>query len=163
MPRRSAAARTSAAWAASCLGTPKWRSTCLLKSRSTSRGNSLVSTSATFTLPFWGLRRKRPPTGFRAKWYEKQANRKSDGRQRDGNSEGSKVLNARADEKGDCGAAKSGKRSGKSEGAGAALGWVLFREPERVDGKIRAAKSKEEKANEKPGQRRRAEIENLSE
>src|SRR2546430_42927 len=62
-----------------------------------------------------------------------------------------KVLNARADEKGDCGAARSGKRSGKSKSAGAAFGWVLFREPERVDGKIRAAKTKKEKANEKPG------------
>src|SRR5437667_1706772 len=112
---------------------------------------------------FLGLRRKGLPASFSAKWYEEQANRKSDGRQRDGNSEGSKVLNARADEKGDCGAAKSGKRSGKSEGAGAALGWILFGEPERVDGKIRAAKTKKEKTNKEPGQRRRAEIENLSE
>src|SRR5207244_12891382 len=118
-----------------------------------SKGNSLVSTAATVALPFGGLRRKRPPTGFRAKWYEKQANRKSDGRQRDGNSEGSKVLNARADEKGDCGAAKSGKRSGKSEGAGAALGRVSCRELERADSKIHDAECKEQQANEKAGKR----------
>src|SRR5439155_20091670 len=119
-PPRAAAARTSAAWPASWLGTPKWRNTWLLKSRSTSRGNSLVSTSAMFALPFWGLRRKRPTTGLRAKWNEKQANHKCNGRQRDGASQRSVVLNASANEKRERRPAKPCKRGGKSKSAGAA-------------------------------------------
>src|SRR2546421_718009 len=163
MPRRSAAARTSAAWAASCLGTPKWRNTWLLKSRNASMGKSLVSTSGMFRLPFSRLRRKGLPASFSAKWDEEQANRKCDRRQRDGDSQRSKVLNARADEKGDRGSAKTREGRGKGKSARAAFGWILFGEPKRVNGKIRAAKSKKEKTNEKPGQGRRSEIEDFSE
>src|SRR5216684_942446 len=72
------------------------------------------------------------------------------------------MLNASADQEGDCRSAKSRKGGGKGESAGAAFSWILFREPESVDGKIRAAETKKKKANEKPGKRGRTEVENLS-
>src|ERR1700741_26601 len=72
------------------------------------------------------------------------------------------MLHAGADQERDCRSGKSRKGSGKGKSAGAAFGWILFREPQSVDGKIRAAEAKKEKTNEKPGKRRRAEIENLS-
>src|SRR6202171_6666612 len=107
MPRRSAEARTSAAWAASSLGTPKWRNVRLLKSRNASIGKTLVSTSAMFSLPSVTLRRQGLPAGFRAKRNEEQNNGEGDGRQRDGNSQRLKMLNAGADQKSDARAAKS--------------------------------------------------------
>ena len=61
------------------------------------------------------------------------------------------------------GAGKTRERSGKGESAGAALGRVLFREPEGVNGEIGSAKTKEKKTNEEPGQRGRSEIEDFSE
>src|SRR5206468_5857645 len=85
------------------------------------------------------------------------------GGQRHRDSERSIALNACADEKGDRGATKTREGSRKGKSAGAAFGWILFREPEGVDGEIRAAEAKKEKANEKPGQSRGSEVEDFSE
>src|SRR5690242_14717374 len=57
--------------------------------------------------------------------------------------------------------AKSRKRGGESKGARAALGWILFRQPECIDGKIRTAESEKEKANEKPRKRSAPKVENF--
>src|SRR6266699_4300859 len=134
----------------------------LLKSRNASMVKTLVSTSAMFSLPFRGLRRKRLPAGFSAKWNQEQTNREGDGGQRDGNSERLKMLNARADEKGDPRAAKSRKGRRKSKGARAALGWILLGQPQRINRKIRAAKTKKEKTDKEPGKGCRYEIKDFA-
>src|SRR5229473_193248 len=162
MPRRSAEARTSAAWAASSLGTPKWRNVRLLKSRSASMGKSLVSTSGMFSPLSVTLRRQGLPAGFNTKRNEQKTNGEGDGRQRDGDSQRLKMLNAGADQKSDSRSAKSRNGRGKSEGARAAFRRILLRQPQRVNSKIRSAKAKKEKANKEPRQRGRPEIENLS-
>src|SRR5262249_53362123 len=82
--------------------------------------------------------------------------------QRHGNSQRAVTLHAGADEKRDSGAHKSSEGSGKRKRAGAALCRILLRQPKRVQRKIPPAKSQEEKAREKPRQRRRAEIKDLS-
>src|SRR5216684_1209401 len=101
MPRRSAEARTSAAWAASSSGTPKWRNVRLLKSRNASMGKSLVSTSGMFSPLSVTLRRQGLPAGFKTKRNEEQPNGERDGGQRDGDSQRLKMLNAGTDQKGD--------------------------------------------------------------
>ena len=60
------------------------------------------------------------------------------------------MLNSGADKKRDARAAKSRERRGKGKGAGAALGRILFGEPEGVDGEVCAAQAEEEQADEKP-------------
>src|SRR5712664_1903216 len=162
MPRRSAEARTSAAWAASSSGTPKWRNVRLLKSRNASMGKSLVSTSGMFSPLSVTLRRQGLPAGFKTKRNEEQPNRERDGGQRDGDSQRLKMLNAGTDQKGDSRSAKSRNGRGKSESARAAFRRILLRQPQRVNSKIRSAEAKEEKAKKKPGKRGRPEIENLS-
>src|SRR5260370_7310190 len=72
------------------------------------------------------------------------------------------MLYAGSHQKSDCRSAKSCKRSGEGEGAGAAFGRVLFRQPQRVNRKIRAAKAKKEKTNEEPGKRGRPKIKYFS-
>src|SRR5437879_2604974 len=72
------------------------------------------------------------------------------------------MLDAGADQKGDPRSAKSRKGRGKRESARPALRWILFRQPQRVNRKIRAAKAKKEKANKEPRERGGPEIENLS-
>src|SRR5882762_72547 len=108
------------------------------------------------------LRRQGLPAGFRAKRNEEQTNGEGDGRQRDGNSQRLKMLNAGADQKGDPRSAKSSKGRGKCESARPAFRRILLWQPERVNRKIRAAKTQKEKAKKEPGKRRRAEIENFS-
>src|SRR5882724_7187311 len=71
------------------------------------------------------------------------------------------MLHARTDEKRDPRSAKACKRSTKRKRARAAFRGVLFRQPERVDGKVCSPQPKKEKANEKPRQNRWAKIENL--
>src|SRR5712664_154214 len=161
MPRRSAEARTSAAWAASSLGTPKWRNVRLLKSRNASMGKSLVSTSGMFSPLSVTLRRQGLPAGFKTKRNEEQPNRERDGGQRDGDSQRLKMLNAGTDQKGDSRSAKSRNGRGKGESARAAFRRILLRQPQRVNSKIRPAETKKEKANKKPRKRGRPEIENL--
>src|SRR5712664_1508766 len=162
MPRRSAEARTSAAWAASSSGTPKWRNVRLLNWRNASMGKSLVSTSGMFSPLPVTLRRQGLPAGFNAKRNEQKTNGEGDGRHRDGDSQRLKMLNAGSDQKGDSRSAKSRNGRGKGESARAAFRRILLRQPQGVNGKIRAAKTKKEKANKKPGKRGRPEIENLS-
>src|SRR5580765_5814378 len=70
------------------------------------------------------------------------------------------MLHASTDEKCDSRSAKTRKGSTKRKRGRAALRRVLLRQPERVDCKVCSPQSKEEKANEKPGQRRWAKIEN---
>src|SRR6266404_5760925 len=72
------------------------------------------------------------------------------------------MLNASANQKSDPGSAKSRKGSGESEGAGAALGGILLWQPQRVNGKIRSAKTEKEQADKEPRKSRRAKIEDLS-
>src|SRR6266550_4088920 len=72
------------------------------------------------------------------------------------------MLNAGADQKGDPRSAESRKGRGKRESARPAFRRILFRQPQRVNRKIRATKAKKEKANKEPRQRGRPEIENLS-
>src|SRR5216684_5589032 len=163
MPRRSAEARTSAAWAASCLGTPKCRNMRLLKSRNASMGKTLVSTSAMFSLPFSvRLRRQSLPAGFGAKRNQEQTDRKGDGGKSNRYSERLKMLNAGANQKSDPGSAKSRKGRGESEGAGAAFGGILLRQPQGVNREICAAKTEKEQADKEPRKSRRAKIEDLS-
>src|SRR5260370_2035177 len=162
VPGRDAEGRSSAAWDASSLGTPKWRNVRLLKSRNASMGKSLVSTSGMFS-PLWvTLRRQGLPAGFKTKRNEEQPNGERDGRQRDGDSQRLKMLNAGSDQEGDSRSAKSRNGRGKGESARAAFRRVLLRQPQRVNGKIRSAEAKKEKANKKPQKRGRPEIENLS-
>src|SRR6266851_5305718 len=162
MPRRSAEARTSAAWAASSSGTPKWRNVRLLNWRNASMGKSLVSTSGMFSPLSVTLRRQGLPAGFNAKRNEQKTNGEGDGRQRDGDSQRLKMLNAGSDQKGDSRSAKSRNGRGKGESARAAFRRILLRQPQRVNSKIRSAEAKKEKANKEPRQRGRPEIENLS-
>src|SRR5204862_7292516 len=54
------------------------------------------------------------------------------------------------------------RRSGERKCARATLRRILLRQPQRVHRKIRSAKSQKEKAGEKPWQRRRAQVKNLS-
>src|SRR5258708_5173328 len=68
-----------------------------------------------------------------------------------------------ADQESNAGSSEAGERGRESEGTGAALGGILLGQPERVDGEVRAAQTQEEQTNEKPWQRSRAEIEDLSE
>src|SRR5258708_14584569 len=150
MPRRSAEARTSAAWAASSLGTPKWRNVRLLKSRSASMGKSLVSTSGMFSPLSVTLRRQGLPAGFNAKRNEQKTNGEGDGRQRDGDSQRLKMLNAGSDQKGDSRSAKSRNGRGKRESARPAFRRVLLRQPQRVNGKIRSPTTKKENTTKKP-------------
>src|SRR5882757_2407978 len=161
IPRKSAVARTSAAWAASYLGTPKCRNMRLLKSRNASMGKTLVSTSAMFAFSM-RLRRQSLPAGFGAKRNQEQTDRKGDGGKSNRYSERLKMLNAGANQKSDPGSAKSRKGRGESEGAGATFGGILLRQPQGVNRKIRATKTEKEKANKEPRKSRRAKIEDLS-
>src|SRR2546430_12652310 len=72
------------------------------------------------------------------------------------------MLDAGADQKGDPRSAKSRKGRGKRESARPAFRRILFRQPQRINRKIRATTAKKEKANKEPRQRGRPEIENLS-
>ena len=90
------------------------------------------------------------PARFSSKRKKQESNRECDGRQRDRNSQGAKMLHARADEKRDPRAAKTRKGSTKRKRRRAALRRVLLRQPERIDGKVCSPESKGEKANEKP-------------
>src|SRR5260370_17031519 len=112
MPRRSAEARTSAAWAASSSGTPKWRNVRLLKSRNASMGKSLVSTSGMFSPLSVTLRRQGLPAGFKTKRNEEQPNGERDGRQPAQNPHRLKMLNAAADQKGDSPSSQHGNGRG---------------------------------------------------
>src|SRR5260370_21455101 len=73
------------------------------------------------------------------------------------------MLNASANQNSDPGPAKSRKGGGESEGGGAALRGILLRQQQRVNGKIRAAKTEKEQADKEPRKSRRAKIEDLSE
>src|SRR5260370_1890071 len=125
-------------------------------------GKSLVSTSGMFSPLSVTLRRQGLPAGFNAKRNEQKTNGEGDGSQRDGDSQRLKMLNGGREQKGDPRSAKSRNGRGKSEGARAAFRRVLLRQPQRVNGKIRSAEAKKEKANKKPRKRGRPEIENLS-
>src|SRR5713226_4579106 len=72
------------------------------------------------------------------------------------------MLNAGSDQKAHSPSAKSRNGRGKGESARAAFRRILLRQPQGVNGKIRAAKTKKEKANKKPRKRGRPKIENLS-
>src|SRR5260221_14391757 len=117
MPRRSAEASTSAACAASVLGTPKCRKTRVLNSRNASMGNILASTLAMPLLchPCFAtqsrLRGQNLPSRFHAKGYQQQAQGKSQRSHGHGNSERAAVLNTRANQKRNCGATETGERS----------------------------------------------------
>src|SRR5260370_4725479 len=108
------------------------------------------------------LRRKGLPTGFHSKGNKQQTNGESDRRERDGRPQGLKMLDAGAHQKGDAGTGETRKGSGEGKSAGAAFRRVLLRQPKRIDGKVRAAKTEKEKANEKPGKSRSPEMENHS-
>src|SRR5712672_746930 len=72
------------------------------------------------------------------------------------------MLDSSSYQEGDGRSAKSRDRGGESKGARAALGWILLRQPERIDGKIRATESEKEKTNEEPSERGGAKIENFA-
>src|ERR1700676_2320401 len=59
--------------------------------------------------------------------------------------------------------AKTGKRRGKSEGAGAAFRRILLGQPESIDGKVGPAESQKEETDKHPRKRRWAKIEDLAE
>src|SRR6266849_2559290 len=59
-------------------------------------------------------------------------------------------------------AAESGKGSGKRKRARAAFRRILFGQPQGIDGKICSAKSEEEQANKKPGERSWPNIKDLA-
>src|SRR5260370_26479929 len=79
MPRRSAEARTSAAWAASSLGTPKWRNARLLNSRNASMGKVFVSTSVISNLGRRQLDKSMPSNLSRATLLTIAGNEKING------------------------------------------------------------------------------------
>src|ERR1700731_3711717 len=126
------------------------------------RENFCFNVSHIHRSPARTLRRQGLPAGFRAKGNEEQANGEGDGRQRHGNSQRSVVLYSSANQKRDSRSAKSRKGRGKRESARPAFRRVLLRKPQRVNRKIRATKTKKEKANKKPGKRCCAKIENFS-
>src|ERR1039457_279213 len=68
---------------------------------------------------------------------------------------------AAAHQEGDAGGDDPAERGGESEGAAAALGAILFRQPERVDGEVGAADAQEEEADQEPEQRVFAKIEHV--
>src|SRR6266849_2726670 len=72
------------------------------------------------------------------------------------------MLNAGANQKSDPGSAKSRKGGGESEGAGAAFGGILLRQPQCVNREICAAKTEKEQADKEPRKSRRTKIEDLS-
>src|SRR5690348_12600886 len=111
---------------ASFSGTPKCRNTRALNSRSTSIGNSFVSTSAIF-LYMLALRWQALAARFLTKRNQQQANGERNGRHCDRNSQGLIVLHTRAHEKGNPRTSKSRERSGKSKRACAALRRILLR------------------------------------
>src|SRR5260370_4678718 len=108
------------------------------------------------------LRRQSLPAGFSAKRNQEQTDRKGDGGKSNRNSERLKMLNAGANQKGDPRSAKPRNGGGESAGAGAVLGGILFQQPQGVNRKIRAAKTKKEQADKEPRKSRRAKIEDLS-
>src|SRR5258708_24619703 len=73
------------------------------------------------------------------------------------------MAHAVSDEEGNARAPESCERSRESKSAGSALGGILLRKPESIDGKVSSAKAEKEQANEKPGKRCRPEIEDLPE
>src|SRR5260370_17808836 len=123
-------------------------------------GKSLVSTSGMFSPLSVTLRRQGLPAGFNAKRNEQKTNGEGDGSQRDGDSQRLKMLNAGADQKSDSRSAKSRNGRGKGESARAAFRRILLRQPQRVNGKIRAAKTNKEKPNKEPRQRVLPQIDN---
>ena len=86
-----------------------------------------------------------------------------DGSERHRGADGVHAGDAGAHQERDAGGQEAAERGGEGEGAAAALGAVLFRQPERVDGEIGAADAEEEEAGHEPRQGVAAEIEDVAE
>src|SRR5215469_9667494 len=140
MPRRSAHASTSAACSASSFGTSKCIKTRAQNSRSESMGKIFVSMSAMIFAIALQLGGQARATRFRTERNQQQADGERERSQRHRNSQRSVAVHTRADQERDARAAEPRKRSGKSKRAGAAFGWVLLRQPKRIDGEICATK-----------------------
>src|SRR5580658_5973416 len=99
----------------------------------------------------WLLLRQRLAGCLKTERKQEKPQDERDRGKSDRNTDGVTMRDSRANHEGKTRADESADRRGKCERAAPAGGRILLRQPQRVHGEIRAADSKKEEADEKPG------------